>query len=104
MIIKFNEKQSNTCLLSGGRLHLPLHISKFAFRLFFCHKVFIQNPAHANNFIFPAMASPRQFFFLNLVSIRLPAHERASGWPPSGGSHISDSENSQSSPPLLEAH
>ena len=98
IIIRFNEKQSNTCLLSGGRLHLPLHISKLAFRFFLCRKVLIQNPARANHFIFRAMASPRQFVFLILVRIRLPAHERASGWPQSGGSHISDLENWQSSP------
>ena len=61
--------------------------------VFFLCKVLIQNPAHANNFIFPAMASPRQLVFLILVRICLPAHERASGWPQNGGSHILDLEN-----------
>jgi hypothetical protein len=31
-----------------------------------------------------------QIIFLILVRIRLPAHERASGWSQSGGSHNSD--------------
>ena len=60
---------------------------------FFCRTVLIQSPAQANNFKFPAMASPRRVFFLILVHIRFLAHERASGWPQSGGSHHSDSEN-----------
>ena len=68
---------------------------QICFSFFFWRKVLIQNPAHANNFIFPAMASPRQVVFLILVRIRLPAHERASGRCQSGGSHNSDSENWQ---------
>ena len=67
---------------------------QISFSFFFCRKVLIQNPARANNFLFPAMASPRHLVFLILVRIRLPAHERASGWPQtwaqSGRSHISD--------------
>ena len=55
-------------------------------------KVLIQSPAQANNFKFPAMASPRRVIFLILVCICLPAHERASGWPQSRSSHNSDAE------------
>ena len=58
--------------------------------LFFARTVFIQNPAQAINFEFPAMASPSQVIFLMLVCIRLPAHERARGRSQSGGSHNSD--------------
>lgn len=58
--------------------------------VFFCRMVLTQNPAQANNFIFPAMASPRQVIFLILVRIRLPAHERTSGRSQSGGSHNSE--------------
>ena len=90
-----NEKQSNTCLCSGGRQHLATHISLV---LFFIPKVLIQSPAQANNFKFPAMASPRRVIFLILVRICLPAHERASGWPQSGGSHNSDAEICRSGP------
>ena len=65
---------------------------------FFVPKVLIQSPAQANNFKFPAMASPRRVIFLILVRICLPAHERASGWPQSGGSHNSDAEICRSGP------
>ncbi len=85
-----NEKQSSTCLCSGGRKHLATHISKVASRPFFPLKCLIQNPAQAINFKFPAMSSPRHVIFSILVRIRLPAHERASGWSQSGGSHNSD--------------
>ena len=65
--------------------------------VFFCRTILIQSPAQANNFKFPAMASPRRVIFLILVRICLPAHERASGWPQSGGSHNSDAEICRSS-------
>ena len=76
--------------------NIPQVPSGFSF--FFCRTILIQSLAQANNFKFPAMASPRRDIFLILVRIRFLAHERASGWPQSGGSHHSDSENWQSSP------
>ena len=68
------------------------------FSFSFCRKILIQSPAQANNFKIPAMASPRRAIFLILVRICLPAHERASGWPQSGGSHNSDAEIWHSGP------
>ncbi len=70
--------------------HLATQTSKVASPPFFARTVLIQNPARAINFRFPAMALPHQIIFLNLVCIRLQAHERASGWSQSGGSHNSN--------------
>jgi hypothetical protein len=42
---------------------------------FFAPTVLFQDPAHANNFIFPAMASNRRVAFLSLVHMRLQAHK-----------------------------
>ena len=74
---------------------IAIHISKVAFR-FFARTVLIHDPADScptNSFTLSAMASNRRVTFLNLVCIRLQAHERASGWSLSGRSRISDSEH-----------
>jgi hypothetical protein len=89
-------KSKATDAMQMHHLALVRHISKVAFS-FFCPNSFNSGPggiqAHANNFIFPAMASNRQVAFLSLLRIRLQAHKRASGWSLSGRSCISDSEH-----------
>ena len=47
--------------------------------VFFCRMILTQNPAQANNFIFPAMASPRQVVFFNSRAHTL-AGARACKW------------------------
>jgi hypothetical protein len=53
-ITRLNGKQSTYYLISSWRLHLPLAFQTFF--LIFYRTVLIQDPAHMNNFIFPAMA------------------------------------------------
>jgi hypothetical protein len=49
---------------------LALRISKVAFDIF-VQTILIQDPAHANSFIFPAMASTRRVSFLSLMCINV---------------------------------
>ena len=90
--------ESKACLTFSvvGGSHFPAHVFKVAFRFFFVRTVLIQDPAHINNFTFPAMASNR--LLVCLVRVCLHAHERARLWSQSGGSHNSDSERWLTSP------
>jgi hypothetical protein len=76
---------------------VALHFFKVAFRFFF-RPVLIQNPAHTNNFISLQKVSTHLVAFLSLIRIRLPAHERASGWSQSGGSHTQIQSTSRRAP------
>jgi hypothetical protein len=49
---------------------LALYISKVAFDIF-VRTILIQDPAYANSYIFPAMASTRRVSFLSLVCMHL---------------------------------
>ncbi len=68
--------ESKACLTFSvvGGSHFPAHVFKVAFRFFFVRTVLIQDPAHINNFTFPAMASNR----LLVCLVRMFARARAS--------------------------